>query len=311
MTSDISWSAGGPNLRGRSERFDRAMDLFDEGAYKQALDLFGDALTESESDSFLQRMILFRSAEAWVRLGKSALERGDFAEAQTHLAHAVELNPRYPDLHYLLAYTRHSEGDLPGALESVDLAIEYNPVFARARILRGAIYYALGQHDRGITELESALRMDSDLPDVRSALNAHESGDVRTALKAILHSIQPTTSEVEVHQRQGDEHFRRGRFEDAAIEYLRALDLSPAYADIHNKLGVTLAAAGRKAEALDSFDRALEYNSVYVEACINRGALLCELGRPADAAQSFQRALELDPENEVARAHLGSRPLEE
>jgi len=311
MTSDNSWGAGGLNLRGRSERFDRAMDLFDEGAYKQALELFGEALTESESSSFLRRMILFRSAEARVRLGKAALERGDLGEAQTHLVRAVELNPQYPDLHYLLALSKHCDGDLPGALESVDLAIEYNPVFARARILRGAIHYALGQHDRGITELESALRLDPNLPDVRTALNAHESGDVRAALKAILHLIQPTVSDVELHHRQGDEHFRHGRYEDAAVEFLRALDLSPAYADIHNKLGVTLAAAGRKTQALDSFDRALEYNTAYVDAWINRGALLNELDRPEDAAQAFQRALELDPENEVVRPQLGTRQLEE
>src|SRR5687768_9985746 len=253
MTADVSWGAGGLNLRGRSERFDRAVELFNAAEYEQALQLLEEALPESTSDPFLRRMILFRSAEARVRLGRAALERRDYAEAGVHLATALELNPRYPDLHYLLALTKHSEGDYPGALESIDLAIEFNPVFARARVLRGAIHYALGQYDRGITELESALRLNSGLAEGRLALNAHESGDFRAALKAMLRAVQPLASDVELHQRQGDEHFRHGRYEDAAAEFLRALDLSPAYADIHNKLGVTLAAAGRKTQALDSF----------------------------------------------------------
>ena len=304
MPTDISWGAGGLNLRGRNERFDRGMDRFEAGDYEQALNLLDQALEESDSDSFLRRMILFRSAEARVRLGKAALERGDSAEAQKHLLRAVELNPRYPDLHYSLALAKHMEGDLPGALESIDLAIEFNPVFARARVLRGAIHYALGQAERGITELESALRMDSSLSEVREALNSHLAGDFRAAQKVMMRSIQPSAPEFEIHQRQGEEHFRHGRYEEAAAEFLRALDISPAYADIHNRLGITLAAAGRKAQALNSFDRALEYNHAYIDALINRGAVLQELGRPADSAQSFQRALELDPENEAARERL-------
>ncbi|HIG17530.1 MAG TPA: tetratricopeptide repeat protein, partial [Candidatus Handelsmanbacteria bacterium] len=43
------------------------------------------------------------SAPAWNGLGQALAGSGEYAEAETHLQHALRLNPAYPEAHYNLS----------------------------------------------------------------------------------------------------------------------------------------------------------------------------------------------------------------
>jgi ABC-type phosphate transport system substrate-binding protein/Flp pilus assembly protein TadD len=70
--------------------------------------------------------------------------------------------------------------------------------------------------------------------------------------------------------------------------------------------GVTLAGSGRYEEALINFDRAIEQNPYSFEAWTHQGDALLRLGKPAEALNSFDRAIELAANQPVAPLVAGA-----
>lgn len=105
----------------------------------------------------------------------------------------------------------------------------------------------------------------------------------------------------------------KGRLDDAAAMYERALSLEPAYADAWNNLGEVRHMQRRPGEAVEAFRRAGESAGsdrlAAVRALNNEGVALEAMGRFAEAADRYRRTLELEPEHLPARVNLGDALL--
>lgn len=97
----------------------------------------------------------------------------------------------------------------------------------------------------------------------------------------------------------------RGRLDDAARHYRRALALRPDYPEAHNNLGLALHATGNPRGAVDSYREALRLRPANPEALGNLGASLTSLGRAGEAVAAFQQALQFDPDDAGLRFNLG------
>ena len=121
---------------GRSEHYNRAIRLFDQGLYEQAITSFRMALAE-RGDALSQRLARFYLAEAHTALALSYLDRGAYDRAETELQEAVAINPNYADLHYHLGRARLGKGDVLAALAALRRALEINPRYAKALLQTG------------------------------------------------------------------------------------------------------------------------------------------------------------------------------
>jgi tetratricopeptide (TPR) repeat protein len=104
----------------------------------------------------------------------------------------------------------------------------------------------------------------------------------------------------------GSAYARRGRFDDAAAHYRRALALDPLFADAHNNLGNIRMAQGDLAAAVACYERCLAIDPNTVLAHDNLGLALLRQGKLDEAAASHRRALALDPRGAVSHYNLGN-----
>jgi len=96
----------------------------------------------------------------------------------------------------------------------------------------------------------------------------------------------------------------KGRFEEAAASYERALSLRPD-ADVFKSRGHALQGAGRLTEALASYRHALALDPSDVQSLYKQGVVLGELGRNDEAMASYDRVLALEPRHVEALNNRG------
>lgn len=103
----------------------------------------------------------------------------------------------------------------------------------------------------------------------------------------------------------GVANFSLERYEQAAANYSRALQLNPDYAEAHNNLGASLYRLEKPIQALASYKKALQIKSDYSEAHNNMGGVLTEFGKNEEALACFLKALQIKPDYADAHNSLG------
>lgn len=170
------------------------------------------------------------------------------------------------------------EGSGIEALNSCDRALAVAPDDASLWTIRGAILHE--QLKRTSEALESHDRAIALAPSYTLAL--YNRCVVLIALERYSEAVESCDSAL-----KGD-----GRWGQA----------TPAQALMNQ--GLALRRLRRYQEALVDYDRALALKPDYALAWNNRGVVLLDLGRNAEAEAAFNRALELDPNNSLARRNL-------
>ena len=110
-----------------------------------------------------------------------------------------------------------------------------------------------------------------------------------------------TIPRTEVLLKRGDGFYFKGRYEEAAAEYGRAVELDPKNGSARRSRGFAVAALGRLDEARRDFDRAVALNPADGEAYQARGTISFRQGRYAEAIDDFDRVIEIDPWNAQVR----------
>jgi tetratricopeptide (TPR) repeat protein len=166
-----------------------------------------------------------RSAEAHASLGLVLTHRWDWAGAEAEFKQALQLDPRYANAHhwygdYLSIMGRHDEALLEArqalALDPLNLMIgtwvgrryylarKYEPAieqgrntveldanFAAAHLLLGEDYVQLGQHEQGLTELQTAASLSGNSPlYLAQVAVAHASAGRKTEALQIVAQLQ-------------------------------------------------------------------------------------------------------------------------
>ncbi len=206
------------------------------------------------------KIAVARACRAMFRQTESAvwLERG-IAEME-HVASA-EAPPVQALL--VLAGLRRSGGDGAGERAALERAVELDPNSGEARRRFAAALVRAGQEEEGERQYQRATFLQPGYWP-----NLYYMGE--------LHSAQ-------------------GRFEAAANEYRRVVELAPLYVGGYLNLGVTYVYLGRPDLARDTFEESLLVDSTanYV-AYSNLGTLYYKERRFADAAAMFERALDIN-----------------
>jgi len=108
------------------------------------------------------------------------------------------------------------------------------------------------------------------------------------------------------HTNLGMFYASKGRYDDAAGHYRKAIQINPDSAEACNDLGIALEKRGKLAGALECYRRAVQIEPEYANAHFNLGNVMASLGRLDDAAGQFQRVIDIEPEHCYAHNSLGS-----
>ena len=131
-------------------------------------------------------------------------------------------------------------------------------------------------------------------------------GQGKDALPALEAAVRCLPEDPVAQLNLGNALGRRGRLEEAAASFGRALELHPEFAEAHNNLGDLQLELARFDEAAASCRRAIEIRPEYVEAHVNLGKALLRLGDAGGSVESCRRAAGIRPDSAEAHNSLGN-----
>jgi len=143
--------------------------------------------------------------------------------------------------HLNLGIALQEEGRFEEALAEFDHALSVNPRLAPALVNRGAIFFHLGELDRA----EAALKKAIEVAPERAApyLNLASVALARNQPEAALHWLDRSLAVEDTaisRFTRGETLLQLGRLEEAAHEYRRAAELSPALPELAARIEVRL-----------------------------------------------------------------------
>lgn len=102
----------------------------------------------------------------------------------------------------------------------------------------------------------------------------------------------------------GNEQFKIGEFQQAAVHYTEALDLDSTNAAVWANRAMCWLKLANPQRALTDCDKCLELDPKYTKAHFRRGVALLKMDKYVDACLSFRTTLDLDPKNGQARSSI-------
>jgi tetratricopeptide (TPR) repeat protein len=85
---------------------------------------------------------------------------------------------------------------------------------------------------------------------------------------------------------------RQGRYDEAVIEWNKALQIRPDEANVHMNLGVALARLGKPLDAIAEYRKALQLTPGVAEIQLRLGKALADVGRPDEAIATYRQILD-------------------
>jgi protein O-GlcNAc transferase len=165
--------------------------------------------------------------------GISALQQGQWHDAERMLRAAISADPA--DAHALhgLAIIGHQTGHLDAALTLYDQALSRDPAFAAAYVNQGNLLHTLGRFDDAIRSHQSAVALAPELVSARInlATTLHAVGRIDEAVESLEFACELNPNAPEAFNNLGNLYKEQGLLADALSAYEKASDLNPFLAE--------------------------------------------------------------------------------
>ncbi len=242
------------------------------------------------------------AAGALVRVARLAEEAGDWAGAERAIDTALDLRPRFPDLHFQRGRIMLAVGRRAEARKALDRALELHPGYAAARVERALLDAREGLIGEALAALR-ALGRECKVEEPRAferglaALEEADWGEAGVHLSRALKLSDPALEE-------RLERFRglieRGEAAGAATLIRETLATHPGYPDLYYLLGTAELKQGHPDDAIASLARALGLHPEFHAARIQLARAFQSLGETPQALELLGQVLEAEPEHAEA-----------
>jgi tetratricopeptide (TPR) repeat protein len=263
----------------------------------------------------------------------------DWVRVEDGMERVVRLYEQLPEAWYDLGLARSEQGDLDGAIEAYERALQLRPDMHRACENLAALYVAKGEPGRAVRLLERIVELQPAAAGARVALGYWrlEAGQLAEAERLCREALAYEPDLEEAYCVLAGAARARGDWDRVRLLAGQGFELNADAACLHEALGDVFRAESRPAEALAAYDRALAAAPERLSARGRAAALALEIqdypraiehleplvatqpamagawvvlgrarqgtGAPEAAVEAFRAALELEPDN--AEAHYG------
>lgn len=235
-------------------------------------------------------------------------QAGDAAGAERLCRQILEVQPRFPEIVYLLGVIAADFGHRAQALEIFRHASQLDPINAVYVNAQGEMLQQLGK----VTEAEGcfqqaiALRPTYERAHNNLGLLLHARGDTAGATACYEEAIRVNPNYPTAHNNLGAVRQAQQRVAEAQYHFERALALRPSYPEAHFNLGTIQQALGNPLAAALRYEQALKLRPGYGRAHLEIGRALMDLAQVSAAVESFERAACLLPTDVAAHVQLAN-----
>jgi len=275
-------------------------------------------------------------------LGHYYFDQGDYENAFAYLQRARDLSPAFSQLEIYRARLALLDNKPDEALEQLDRAIRSSQYAANAWNLRAQLYEKSGRlvdaawsYRNSLDSFRTSLasrkvamtglarvqaELEPALAKERKEVSAHPNELNRKARLAVTlqkvglrHQAITVYEELlrqagpkwQVYANIGLLYRKEKQFDDALLNYRKALDLNPSSAMLHNEIGVIFNLTGKYNEALTQFRDAVDLEPKSANPRVNLAQLYFKLGRKKEAKDAFRQIIIQFPEQEsLAKEYL-------
>lgn len=233
--------------------------------------------------------------------GIKAFQEGRYSVALTELTQAAE-DSNDKEAHLFLALAQAATGNCATALPSLT-AMTDEPLAGIAAV---KCYSAAGAEAKAFQLLDE---MGARWPNNADVLYLNAKLHMKAFNDATLAMFQRTPASYRVHQLSAEIFEVQNRYDDAVLEYQRAIDMNPQAPDLHFRLGRAILMAGHSTEALAkaaaAFQTELKRNPEDGACEFQLGQIAQVEGKKPEAKSHFEKALALSPQFVQAMIALG------
>ncbi|MBE7182462.1 MAG: tetratricopeptide repeat protein, partial [Terriglobus roseus] len=193
------------------------------------------------------------------------------------------------------AYLKMGNVNALGEAQNVAMSLlRSNNQDPEALVLRGRALYAQGDNDKAISHFRQALACD---PDYKDAVK-------------YLRMVQKLARMKE----EGNDHFKRGRYQQAVDVYTEALGVDPANKGTNSKLlnnrAMCYSRMKQWQQAIQDCDKAIQLDPSYTKAKKTRAKALGEGGDWEEAVRAYKNIQETSPEEPGIAKDIRNAELE-
>src|SRR5579863_7012972 len=230
--------------------------------------------------------------ETSFRAGQAALKHGDFVRATEEFKKVLALDPSLVEAEANLGLAYQSLLDYDAAVRYLSHALRERPNLPGLNVIVGMDYLKLGSPEKAAPYLRHALQIDPSSRDAHDAMALYQltqenfqgaveqyrevadlNPDKPEALFKIGHQYLNLAARLAYrgahlypdsawgHRFLGDLLFERNRWDEAAQEYRKALNIDPRQPGLHTSLGHVYLHSGKLQESEAEFRREIELDS--------------------------------------------------
>lgn len=285
---------------GHDPAFDDGVRAFEKKAFDEAVGHFKASVSGSADRAVKDRAKSYL-AGCLGKMARSEFDAREFNSALNFVKEAVSVRPGFADLWLLKARIEKALSKFDDARESVATALEINPNYGAALIIRGVLLFHVGETQTGFRSVEEGIRMDDRLLgknwiDGEAAFRA---GDFLKAMSC-FEEIEPRGTDVHDILAKSDALAKKGEWAAAASLYAAVTEIAPTYADVRIRHGQALMELGDLDAAMKAFQHAIAANPEFAEAYALMGVVARRQDDEETAVAAFRKALEFDPHHPIA-----------
>ena len=232
-----------------SENLDKALDLFKNRQYKEAIDAF-QVVLENEDES----------AEIFNNIGVSYSNLNDYQTAEKYLKKALELNPNQPQIYLNMSDVYYRQKEIAFAIDCLragEIALPENTVIPHylARILMED-----AQQDLAIDELDKILELEPENYDAYYDLARiyFDMGNWEAAISNFENILEFKDQNELIYFYLAEAYEANDEIDKAISNYLKSTAVNNHFHPAFKKLGMLFMARG-------DFDDAIEYFEDYTK----------------------------------------------
>lgn len=234
-----------------SEKIDKAMGLFRERKYKEAIDAFSCVL-ETEPDN----------ADIYNNMGVAYSCLGNFEQAENFYTKAIELDPELAQAYINLSDLYYKAGDLPSALGTLQRgSYELQDNLAIAHLL-ARVYIEDQRWEDAIVELERVLDGEPENYDAYYDLGHvyFELGDYEAAISNFENVIEYKDNNELLYYALAQAYEGNNEIDKAISNYLKAIAVNDKFILAYKKVGILFLARGDYEDAIEYLEDYMNFD---------------------------------------------------
>ena len=239
------------------EKVDKAIELYQKGSYKEAIDVFSSVLETCQDN-----------AELYNNIALCYANLGDYEKAEKHYLKAQHLNPKLPQVYINLADIYYRRKDMGSGIELVTQGIYEIPDNLVLRHYLARFYMEDARLDLAIDELEHILEKQPDNYDVYYDLGKvhFELGNYECAIENFENVLQYKSENPWIYYYLGEAYEANDEIDKALSNYLKAIAHNDLFSPAYKKAGILFLARGDYDDAIEYFEDYINLDIPEVEA---------------------------------------------